>query len=1490
MADIAIYTFGSGGNVLPTFNNDFVYSYTDVDNGDGTITRTITSDDTPTSISFMNTDVKTVEYLNITNKITSLESLFAQCYSLTSFNASNWDTSEVTSMQWMCYRAGNLETIDLSGLNTSKLTNMINMFYECNRAVEYNLSGWDVSKVTNMMQVFYCVTNAHTINIDGWKLNPEMTIDEYMFSSTNKLSVISLKNSTAETINRLIPYFPNCNIEGGRLVITGVDDIDSVDIAAIETKGWTVQSFELNLTNKFVDGDKLNKFAKLLKTNIINTAKQYADDQIIENRFSGDYNDLENRPCYEDRNNPTLTTFVTDPGTKEIITVNGGMSYGFEPDLPLPADISNPVSLTFTVKKSGTTVTEVSNVTPSLNSPGIYTVLSRSGYPLAFIILEDGLSIGNVSVKKGIYVASQAYGNEYVKSITYIVDNSILKQLDEKFIPDTIATKKYVDDKFDIQNFLMPDDFEGTDGEKLQACFDALKDTGGFITINREYVLDRDIVINQDSNLNLQTTVKGIGEVSKINCGPYCFKGKEGVKHSWGGIKFSDLQITGTETMMQCANLIRVICSSCLISDFKYVCYSPDYTQSMYFNECIIRNISESVMFTETPESLDFGNDGTLLDTRICFCLIEWCKHLLTSAAYSGCIIDNNCIEGFTGVPLKFNNGKTRGVVIKNNYFEANEGGAIDLYYLSNQYSQNISIDSNVFVTSDNAEVTIRLPINRVIGSITISNNTTSSYSTPLYEVPASARNYTGVYIYNNYGKALGNTSIIDSNITKLDYANSINNVIKGSVVDINDGAEARKLTNVRYFGKTTQDGIPSVSSPSVPVSLLDKQNFKTYITTTKNILEVNATTATVSGVTFTVASGQIRLSGTTTADDVIFDLNYEQGKLNIPVGTWRMSGPSNTYVYIQLYVDGQLVGQTRSTETLVTVPEGATESYVRLKISGTTGSNVSGTIVSPMLVSADDKDTSPTFEKFNKESFSTTFSNLSNGIHGVPVTSGGNYTDSTGQQWLADCVDFAKGTIDRSFKEITLNGTETWVVQTYSNQPAGMYCYRLAFDNKRVGEGLSRCSHFQNVNKCWEFKQGCFTFSDHGSNRYSYFITDIATIEEWKSWLASNNVKFVYATTNIESEQLSEHNLSQFSVIAVTKSHCRITNDKNCEMEVTYVVDTKTYIETALDEKADKNDLFSKDYNDLTNKPEIPSIEGLATEEYVDNTYLPLTGGLVTGNVQIDGNLVNNNDATFNKQVTFNDIATLGAGANLAGNEVQINADTLVNNAVSTHNQAATFNGEITFNKNVTFGEDAVLSGNKVQIDANTLVNNAVSTHNQAATFNGDVTINSPTTLGAGANLAGNEVQINANTLVNNSPSTHNQAATFNGETTFNSPTTLGAGANLAGNEVQINADALVNNAVSTHNQAATFNNTVVFNEQATFSKDLNVAGNVSVTAETGDAWFNGNISVGADNKQLATEEFVNTMLNGLRLMQITRADYDALETKDPSTLYIII
>ncbi len=70
------------------------------------------------------------------------------------------------------------------------------------------------------------------------------------------------------------------------------------------------------------------------------------------------------------------------------------------------------------------------------------------------------------------------------------------------------------------------------------------------------------------------------------------------------------------------------------------------------------------------------------------------------------------------------------------------------------------------------------------------------------------------------------------------------------------------------------------------------------------------------------------------------------------------------------------------------------------------------------------------------------------------------------------------------------------------------------------------------------------------------------------------------------------------------------LTNDSNFISEIPseYITEDELNEKGYLTEHQDishlatKDELFSKDYNDLTNKPNIPSIEGLATEEYVRN------------------------------------------------------------------------------------------------------------------------------------------------------------------------------------------------------------------------------------------------------------------------------------------------
>ena len=58
------------------------------------------------------------------------------------------------------------------------------------------------------------------------------------------------------------------------------------------------------------------------------------------------------------------------------------------------------------------------------------------------------------------------------------------------------------------------------------------------------------------------------------------------------------------------------------------------------------------------------------------------------------------------------------------------------------------------------------------------------------------------------------------------------------------------------------------------------------------------------------------------------------------------------------------------------------------------------------------------------------------NGLPGIPVTSGGNYTDSTGQQWICDEIDLERGVMVQRVYKVEVDGETTKFVQTgdYAN------------------------------------------------------------------------------------------------------------------------------------------------------------------------------------------------------------------------------------------------------------------------------------------------------------------------------------------------------------------------------------------------------------------------------------------------------------------------
>ena len=74
---------------------------------------------------------------------------------------------------------------------------------------------------------------------------------------------------------------------------------------------------------------------------------------------------------------------------------------------------------------------------------------------------------------------------------------------------------------------------------------------------------------------------------------------------------------------------------------------------------------------------------------------------------------------------------------------------------------------------------------------------------------------------------------------------------------------------------------------------------------------------------------------------------------------------------------------------------------------------------------------------------------------------------------------------------------------------------------------------------------------------------------------------------------------------------------------------------------------------------------------------------------------------------------------------------------------------------------------------------------------------------------------------------------------------------------------------------------------------KEIDLLRKTITEDKNGNAWFQGNVSIDGtptNDNDLITKKYVDNKLSGLTIIKITQAEYDALETKDPNTLYLII
>lgn len=189
--------------------------------------------------------------------------------------------------------------------------------------------------------------------------------------------------------------------------------------------------------------------------------------------------------------------------------------------------------------------------------------------------------------------------------------------------------------------------------------------------------------------------------------------------------------------------------------------------------------------------------------------------------------------------------------------------------------------------------------------------------------------------------------------------------------------------------------------------------------------------------------------------------------------------------------------------------------------------------------------------------------------LPGVPVISDGNYTDPIGQQWVCDEVDFGRGVYVQNVHKFILDGTENisreersnstyrYVIRQYSpvkvKPTLGGYCSHFKYNIAPIG-----ANDVNDVLSLW-------------NTGYPYCRCDsIASVEDMTSWLlqqyeAGTPVTIMGVLETPIETPLTATELEAFKALCSNFPNTVVQNDSGAHMELTYNVDTKTYVDNGI-------------------------------------------------------------------------------------------------------------------------------------------------------------------------------------------------------------------------------------------------------------------------------------------------------------------------------------
>lgn len=466
--------------------------------------------------------------------------------------------------------------------------------------------------------------------------------------------------------------------------------------------------------------------------------------------------------------------------------------------------------------------------------------------------------------------------------------------------------------------------------------------------------------------------------------------------------------------------------------------------------------------------------------------------------------------------------------------------------------------------------------------------------------------------------KVYGNPTTTPININNfVGKASSINNKASGESIFLADSSE-NKLNNLIIYGKTTQAAEPTLDAPQELVSV-GAEPFNVVVagnnlfnpTAISVSLKDVTTTSNYGNIESTEYNGEIKLiapkfkynPNSSGAD------NYPTSYINGTFYIWmdeeqmKISESGETYTFIAdivldkrfnnevsgepapdtMSITGTGGGLTTSTATWTGInSEGKSVGrFVGMfvnkykKASGvidytqqnrieirTCGKSITFTKI--MLLPGDWTSNPPEYEDYKGQVLTieakTTLGNADNraGIVGIPVKSGGNYTDENGQNWIANTIDFKNGKLYKRVwgRQLPALG---WTM-SYMTDDGDYIFYRET--DWTFGEHLEvLCNYFPNKIMPTE-GHGIWISKNENGNAVIYIKASFVSPSELEEFITTNRPYIYYAHSSATATTLKAEELEQYKSLASYYPTTRVINSEDAHMEVEYVADTKNYID----------------------------------------------------------------------------------------------------------------------------------------------------------------------------------------------------------------------------------------------------------------------------------------------------------------------------------------